>query len=212
MPCGSDSRPRAARIAATRTSASSELSAWRTGSTARGSGMDSSASSSGGLDGGDRGGGEVFENLPDRARADDGQPRDGGLAPHGVVALEVADQAADFKTGRGPDCHGYESRGVLRPKIHAITMLIAYRTIIGAAIRDWVTTSLLGVMTAAMMKMMRMAYFVWRAEEAGRHHAHARQRQHQRRHLEDDPEGQQHAGVEAEGGRHLRHELQVVGC
>ena len=113
-----------------------------------------------GLDGGGRGGGEVFENLPHGARADDGQPCDGGIAPHGVVAFEIADQAADFKTGRGPDCHGYESRGVLRPKIHAITMLIAYRTIIGAAIRACVTTSEVGVITAAMMKMIRMAYFV----------------------------------------------------
>ena len=77
------------------------------------------------LDGGDRGGGEMFENLAHGPRADDGQPCDGGVAPHGVVAFEIADQAADFKTGRGPDCHGYESRGFLRPKIHAITMLIA---------------------------------------------------------------------------------------
>ena len=43
VPWGSDSRPRAARIAATRTTASSEVSAARTGSTARGSVMDSSA-------------------------------------------------------------------------------------------------------------------------------------------------------------------------
>ena len=32
----------------------------------------------------------------------------------------------------------------------------------GAAIRVWVTTSLVGVMTAEMMKMIRIAYFVFR--------------------------------------------------
>ena len=52
------------------------------------------------------GGGEVFENLPDRARADDGQPRDRGLMPHRVVALQVPEEATDFKAGRSPDCHG----------------------------------------------------------------------------------------------------------
>ena len=67
----------------------------------------------------------MLENLPDGPRADDGQPGDGRVAAHGVVAFEIADQAADFKTGRGTDCHGYESRGFLRPKIHATTMLIA---------------------------------------------------------------------------------------
>ena len=49
-----------------------------------------------------------------------------------------------------------------------------------------------GVMTAATMKMIRMAYLVWRSRKPRRHHAHLREEEHDRRHLEDDAHAEQH--------------------
>jgi hypothetical protein len=57
-----------------------------------------------------------------------------------------------------------------------------------------------GDSTAPTMNMMRIAYFMFRIQEAGRDDAHPGQEQHQRRHLEDEAKGQHQLHVEAERG------------
>ena len=59
------------------------------------------------------------------------------------------------------------------------------------------TTSVPGVMTAAMMKMISTAYLKYRMRKPRGDEAHAREEEHERRHLEDHAECQQHLHVQA---------------
>ena len=86
-----------------------------------------------------------------------------------------------------------------------------YSASIGPAIRHCDTTSVPGLITAAMMKMIRTAYLVCRSRNRAVTSPSRARKIHDRRHLEDQPESEQHLHVQAERFSDGRPEFHVLG-
>src|SRR5262249_56254366 len=87
-----------------------------------------------------------------------GEERQGGARPDADVSGDLPGRGAP--RGHGSPAGGSGDRS--RPNTRATRMLTRYSRIIGAANTHCVTTSGVGVITAATMKMIRMAYLKWR--------------------------------------------------
>jgi hypothetical protein len=96
------------------------------------------------------------------------------------------------------------------PKIHASAMLNRYRKNSGTDIATSETPPPSGVTIAETITMIKQRVLRVPPHEACGDDAHSREEEHDRRHLEDEAERQDHLDVERKCRRDARHEGQIV--